>query len=303
MVDAPLGALLLSEAVEADPAFLSLLADVVDDLERVRIANENRLRHLTRDSEDSDGEVRGLGLDLRNPHVVRIASVVDQIAAAEHSAVLALQNLMRKHPLGPWVKAQTGVGEKQAARLLAVLGDPYIRPELLRADGTIEAARSRLVSELWAYCGLHVLPARHGTSDAHMTLAGGNQASHPCHSPGETHSGDAGVAPKRQRGLRVNWSTVAKTRTYLIAESCIKNKNSPFRAVYDDGRIKYADAVHEVACVRCGPKNKPAQQGSPLSAGHQHARAMRLVMKQILKEMWRESMRLHTQQDGGGPDA
>src|SRR5690606_13915048 len=41
----------------ADPT-LALAADILDDLERVKIANANRLRALTRDTEDSDGEIR-----------------------------------------------------------------------------------------------------------------------------------------------------------------------------------------------------------------------------------------------------
>jgi hypothetical protein len=101
------------------------------------------------------------------------------------------------------------------------------------------------------------------------------------------------VAPKRQRGQRANWSTVAKTRAFLVAESCIKQRTSPFRAVYDGTRAKYADAVHAVECVRCGPKGSPAPAGSPLSDGHKHARALRAVSKAVLKEMWRESARLH----------
>lgn len=51
-----------------DP-ILVLLADVLDDAERTRIANENRLRQLTRDVEDSDGEMRGFGLPLTEPSV------------------------------------------------------------------------------------------------------------------------------------------------------------------------------------------------------------------------------------------
>ena len=52
----------------ADPS-LMLAADVVDDLERVRIANENRLRQLTRAEVDSDGEERGFGLSADHPDV------------------------------------------------------------------------------------------------------------------------------------------------------------------------------------------------------------------------------------------
>lgn len=202
-----------------DP-LLVLLADVLDDMERTRIANENRLRALTSAEH---------GLTDADPRVATLAGMVGTLAQLEHQATLELQRAVRKHPLGPWIKQTVGIGEKQGARLLAAIGDPYWNDL---------HDRPRLVSELWSYCGL----------------------------------GDAAVQ-KRRKGVKSNWSTTAKTRSYLIAESCIKQRNSPYRAVYDTGRVRYSD---------------PA-----VSLGHQHNKAMRLVMKEILKDLWRASRALH----------
>lgn len=127
-----------------DPA-LALAADVLDDIERVRIANENRLRQLTRSVEDSDGELRGFGLDESHPDVARLAALVELLAKAEHDATLTLQRVLRRHPLHAWIKAQRGIGEKQAARLLAAVGDPYWNAAQDRPR--------RGPAELWAYCG------------------------------------------------------------------------------------------------------------------------------------------------------
>lgn len=84
-------------------------AEFLDDLERVRIATENRARALTQ-----------AGFD---------GAVYDEqaksLAKLEHEAVLHLQRAVRRHPLGPWVKRTVGVGEKQGARLIAAIGDPY----------------------------------------------------------------------------------------------------------------------------------------------------------------------------------
>jgi hypothetical protein len=263
---------------------LALLADTLDDLERTRIANENRLRQLTRTETDSDGEERGFGLTLDQPQVAALAAVVEALAKLEHQSTLNLQRALRQHPLGPWVKTTTGIGEKQGARLIAAIGDPYWH--------TLHD-RPRTVSELWAYCGLHVLHPGQCIRDAHHATAGVSKQRDPGHRSAETQSSTAGVAPTRARGEHANWSTVAKTRAYLVAESCIKQARSPYRAVYDTGRAKYAEALHERDCRRCGPSGKPGLVGSPLSAGHQHARAMRLVSKEILKDLWRESKRLH----------
>ena len=131
----------------ADP-LLALAADILDDLERVRISNENRLRQLTRDQADSDGIERGFGLDVTHPDVARLAALVQMLGDAEHQATLNLQRIMRKHPLGPWVRNTKGIGEKQGARLIAAIGDPYWN--------TLHD-RPRTVSELWAYCGYHVI--------------------------------------------------------------------------------------------------------------------------------------------------
>lgn len=288
----------------ADP-LLALAADVLDDLESVRTANENRLRQLTRDVADKDGEERGFGLTEDHPDVARLAALVGALKQAEDQAAKNLTKRLKDHPLAPWLKAQRGVGDKQAARLLAAIGDPYWN--------TLHD-RPRTVSELWAYCGYHVLPAGQREDGTQSCVASGSNTSHPDHTAGDTQRLAVGVAPKRARGAKANWSATAKMRVYLVAESCMKQLRkpcekdpdlgyaihtddcqcSPFRLVYDETRAKYADATHRVECVRCGPKGKPAQPGTPLSDAHKMARALRAVSKQLLKELWREARRLHT---------
>lgn len=248
----------------ADPT-LALAAEVVDDLEKVKIANQNRLRTLTMGGE------HGHGMTLDHPDVQRLAALVKALEDAEHQATLNLGRVMRHHPLGAWVKASKGVGEKQAARLLASIRDPYWN-DLHN--------RPRTVRELYRFCGMDVV----GTSA---------QALH-----GSQVSPGAGVAPSKQRGERVTWSPDARMRLWLIASKCVMvGHGGPYRAQYDEGRAKYADAVHATECKRCGPKGKPAQPGSPLSAAHQHARAIRLVAKLILRDLWNEAKRLHHQKE------
>lgn len=231
----------IDESVSNDPAvgladpLLALLADTLNDLEKVRIAQENRLRQLTRDVEDKDGEVRGFGLDERNPQVAKLSGTVEAMGKLEHEAVLNLQRRLRQHPLGPWVKQQKGIGEKQAARLLAAIGDPYWN-DLHQ--------RPRTVSELWAFCGLHVFP-------------------------------DEGVAAHRRKGVQANWSTTAKTRAYLIATSCIKQLNSPYRSAYQHRRDRTAHTHPE---------------WTPL---HAHNDALRITAKTILKDLWRAAKQCH----------
>lgn len=298
--------------VLADP-MLALLADVLDDLERTRIANENRLRQLTRIEVDADGIERGFGLTLDQLQAASVASLVAGLAAMEHQATLSLRRALRAHPLGPWIASTAGVGEKQGARLLAAIGDPYWN--------TLHD-RPRTVSELWAYCGYHVLPVGgHLICGTHRAVAADGAQAGTGHTAPATHrrgadavvpGGDtgqkggapqvtsAGVAPRRARGQRANWSTTAKMRAFLVAESCIKCRQSPYRLVYDATRAKYSEATHAVVCVRCGPAGMPAPVGSALSDGHKHARALRAVAKQVLKDLWREAKQLHEACGVGG---
>lgn len=232
-----------------DP-YLALLSDSLNDLEGIRIATENRVRQLTRAEADKDGVVRGFGLDERSPEVAVAQALAAQLLDAERTATKALEKQMKRHPLYPWVEAQKGVGKKQAARLIAIIGDPYWNDL---------HDRPRTVSELWAWCGYSVVGGR---------------------------------AQQHTRGQQSNWSSEAKMRTFNIAASCVKSKGH-YRDVYDVGRIKYADATHHVECKRCGPKGHPAEPGSPLSLGHQHARALRLVSKEILKDLWSLARDIH----------
>lgn len=234
-----------------DPV-LALLSDSLDDIEQLRIATENRYRMLTRTEVDSDGEYRGLGLTPEVPSVARVAKMLDNIRVLEHQAALDLQRQLRASPLRPWVLREKGVGEKQAARLLAAIGDPYWNDL---------HARPRTVSELWAYAGYAVHDGR---------------------------------ADRRRKGVQGNWSAAAKTRTYLVAESCMKARTGGhYRDIYEEARAQYADATHPHDCIRCGPAGQPALAGTPLSAGHQHARALRLVAKEILRDLWIEAKTIH----------
>lgn len=196
-------------------ALLLILADALDDLERVRIATDNRIRSLA--------QVKGLD---DSPETKRLAQLRDGIAALEHNATLDLQRAMRAHPLGPWVKRTVGVGEKQAARLLAAVGDPAERLN---------------PAKLWQYCG-HGDPAR----------------------------------SKLRKGQPVEHSPKAKMRTRLIAESCMKQAHSPYRAVYDRERLRWAD-----------------RDTTDL---HRHNHALRVVGKAMLLDLWREARRLRGDQ-------
>lgn len=288
----------------SDP-ILTFLADVLDDLEATRKANENRLRQLTRNTPDEDGIQRGLGLDPNHPQVALMRDIVDGITEQETKAIKNLERRMRAHPLGPWQKAHKGVGEKQLARLLAAIGDPYWNSR---------NNRPRRVSELWSYAGYSVkrLPTDQELRDTQDRSVGGSkprtdhawidtqgqgvgpdQASHPGQIRLDAQNSDAGVAVRRQKGTKANWSTDAKTRAYLIAESCLKQRTSPYRAVYDQRKAATEGRTHAAPCAPCGKKSNPAPVGTPWKDGHRHTDALRITAKNLLKDLWLEARRLH----------
>lgn len=258
---------------------IAIVSAQLDAIEDLRKATDNRLRQATRDTEDADGQVRGFGLPEDHPAVVSTSAVSTDLATLEHRIVLDLQRAMRKHPLGSWQKGQVGIGEKQLARLLAAIGDPYWN--------TLHD-RPRTVSELWAYCGLHTLPSNQTGSDTHAHTVAGNQppSGTSDHASGDIQFGIVRGAARRRKGQRANWSTDAKTRAYLIAESCVKQARSPYREVYDKRRAATADRVHDRPCPQCNGAGKTDLIASPWRAGHQHADALRIVSKTVLRDLW-----------------
>ena len=115
-------------------ALLGLAAETLSDIERIRVATENRLRAMRDDHDVAD-----------TPEYQRAEAILEALAAAEHQAARDLGRQLRQHPLGPWVKRTVGIGEKQGARLIAAIGDPYWN--------TLEDRPRRGPAELWAFCG------------------------------------------------------------------------------------------------------------------------------------------------------
>jgi len=279
-----------------------LLADLVDDLERLRIATANRRAALV-------SEEWGKGIP--EGQVAFVAELIAGLEALERAATRRLERAVAASPLGPFVAETRGLGAKSLGRLIGAIGDPAWNDK---------HSRPRKMRELYAYCGLHVAPAQaHATSSAIRLRPGRGRpskdlptaivlaAAAPAHERTDGHrdrgGGGAyartddqipiGVAPARRRGEKANWSAAARTRLWLIADSMVKVPGSAYRAVYDEGRRRYRDAVHRVPCRRCGPSGDPAPVGSPLNPGHQHARALRLVMKALLRDLWRAARAAH----------
>lgn len=284
---------------------LQMAADVLSDLERIRIMNENRLRQLTRSEEDSDGGHRGFGLGIDQPDVQRLAALVRQMrcdsalvadltgerpgkhagCCLEHEAERNLEKTLAGVPLGAFASTITGLGAKQFGRLLGATGDPYLRTAVYLDDGSLMPGTGcpRTLSQWHAYCG-------HGDPERRRRK---------------------GMTQDEARALG---KPDAKMRTRLIAEQFIRytgkpdqngkpTPHSPYYEIYQTARLEYETRVHERECLNssrispngCGTRDHPewGSLGSPWRPGHQHAAALRLTGKQFLDDLYAEAKRLH----------
>lgn len=214
---------------------LKRICSTLDDLQATRIRATNR---------QGDAERRGFS-------VVNDAEISGGLAAIEHQAELMLCRMFRKNvpaEIVSWQKETQGIGEKSLAKLLGYIGHPAIAtPHHWEGAGSDRVLVQdpmfvRTLPQLRSYCGY----------------------------------GDA-EAQKRKKGMTADdlfacGNIKAKTQLFLMAESCVKNLNSPFRVVYDDARVEYS-----------------TREGwAPI---RQHKAAMRKISKEILHDLWEVSIK------------
>lgn len=240
----------MTAATVGQYAELRVLAEVFHDCQQNRMAMANRLR-----SGQVDETITGALME----HVV-------QIEAYAKKSMLQNYRLTVPQEIQNWQKEQVGIGDHSLARLLGCIGDPTTAyPSKWIVAKTVEGHTCngscgkgrhlvsfqpyrRTVSQLWQYCGVgDPAQRRRRGMDADDISALGNQR--------------------------------AKMIIHLIAEGCMKmtgttpgRTRSPYRDVYEQGRLKYADRVDDA--------------GKPWSALHQMNAALRLVKKNVLKDLW-----------------
>ena len=240
---------------------LRMWSEMFDDAQKARIANKNRV---------GSG---GINPDIFAAHIAALETT-------EHTCRLMMRRTYRKvvpDPIREWVDKSTGVGVDMMARILGHLGDPVIAtPQHWEGTGAKRVLVdgepfNRTVGQLWQYCG-HGAPGRKwkGMSADDLAAQGSPKLKMLVHLCAENAIKEPGRS----------------VEALLDGEQFPDECNWPYRGVYEVSRLATIDKAHTVECVRCGPSGKPAQPGSPWSPGHQHAHALRIVGKEILRDLW-----------------
>ncbi len=96
--------------------YVGMVAQELNEIEGAWIATHNRLRA----AETSE---------LRPPALVTyMTTMAAQVDDLYQASVMEMEAAVKAHPLYSWVKSMTGVGPRQAGRLLGAVGDPYWHP-------------------------------------------------------------------------------------------------------------------------------------------------------------------------------
>lgn len=205
----------------------------------------------------------------------------DALVVAEHACALGMRRCYRRvvpPELVAWQKANGGIGEHLVARLLGHLGHPrHATPHHWEGTGTNRALYAderyeRTLAQLWQYCG-HGDPTRRvrkGMTADELAGLGKPDLKMIVHLIADR----AVLEPGRSVDL------------LLAGEQHPGYAQRRYRQVYERRRLVTADRLHATECVRCGPSGKPAAVLTPWSKAHQQADALRIVGKEILRDLW-----------------
>lgn len=282
---------------------LRTTAEMLEDAQKSRISNENRVRSATvvvMQYEPVLRRMRDIEKELSDLLVVMYREVVPASVVA-------------------WQEATPGVGAHLLARLLGHLGDPRraapkfwaespdgehgdeANPKRALQDGD---PFDRTVGQLWQYCG-HGRAARRAKGMSQQdALALGNPRCKML-----VHLICDGVV---KRGVRGRCLTGKSTFEPKQAKSKVCLHCGAVRSEHDSvgvteggvfflaEKAKYASRVHTAPCsggyvsagpgkvvfAKCKHDGHYAEAGDPYQPGHINAIAMRHLGKELLKQLW-----------------
>lgn len=262
-----------------------LWAEIFADMQAARIAIENKIQALY-DIKKKDFNKLRKQLK-KDGMAVEHMAMLEQAEDAEAYASKVLQATL-KNTIGPnllaLIEETPGLALHTMGRLLGATGDPYIAYPHHWEPGKTKKAKKvlvaddpfvRRVSDLWGYSG-------YGDAAKRPYKGMTQEATFELGNPDAKKLGHLVAGGLVQSGVvKLDWCD--DDEGYDVEG---RKAVSKFGEVYLNARRLYAGSLHPAVCVRCGPKGKPAQEGSVRSPGHQHAMATRKVVKELLKDVW-----------------
>jgi len=242
-----------------------LVYRMVEDCQRVRLGHANRIRQVLPLIPATVSPPRG-----HRQWEDFLGTFAVLLQEEEQRLLKLAERLLKDEPVGAWLLAQKGIGP---ALGVSILGEVW------------PLTRFQSPRRLWAYAGLHV--------------------------------GDDGKAVKRKKGTKANWNARLKTRLWLFVQSVMK-AGGPWREIYDERkryeyeRIGLQGPSDSHIVVEADPPDRgshsviashPSHETANEVAGdthgvidnhktdefsrlHLHNRAIRFVMKRLLKDLW-----------------
>lgn len=264
---------------------LRVWAEMFNDAQEARIEGMNKIGFSVGTKKSHDITDSGKYYKLQNKSAgvdpVTYLPYIHALELAEEASERALHATYKRvvpKPIRAWQVDAKGIGVHLVSRLLGHLGDPRIAtPHFWQGTGTkrtlmVADSYERTLAQLWQYCG-HGDPTRRirkGMTADELAQLGKPDLKMIVHLIADR----AILEPGRSVDLLLTGDQHADTA------------QRHYRRVYEERRLVTAERLHATECVRCGPSGKPAAVLSPWSKAHQQADALRIVGKEILRDLW-----------------
>lgn len=134
---------------------------------------------------------------------------------------------------------------------------PVLSTNIVKEFG--DCSQYETVSKLWAHTGNHVVN---------------------------------GKAPKKQKGVTLNFSPNLRMLTWKISDSLMKSNKGYYRGIYDTEKEKHLNREYEVGFLEEKFGKPYKTEDINISKGHAHNRALRKMRKLFLSHYWEASREL-----------
>jgi hypothetical protein len=211
-----------------------------------------------------------------------IADTYRQLCETERGIRAEVTDRLMRHPVGPWLGRQHGVGTMLAAQLLSRL----------------DRSRAPRPSSFWAFCGLATMPAESFVCPdcgARVDVAVGTRPPRDHADARDTANRCGGVLARDEAGdaadrvrvatsrggasVQKKYDQAARVTCHLIGVTMVRT-NGTYASVYNEARDRFA------------------RDRKGWSSGRIHLSALRVMEKRFLLDLWHAWPHA---QDGGVP--